>query len=266
MRRSNHDPRLHATAAPRLLLAAKNARKVVRRPRTTPRAYALRGVLFCGICHRRMQGSWNNSRPYYRCTFPAEYALANQIQDPRAVYLREAEILPELDTWLTKALDPRHLPATLDALAAGQLTEPSPEETGLREEIAACERQLAQYRAALDGGGDPAVVGGWITETQARKLTAEARLRTHNATTGPAPGHMSKEEIAALADTITGLMAVPHHAEPADKTDIYTALGLRLTYNPGPRTVTARAEIGQTCTKGSCPRGERTQKPMRARR
>jgi hypothetical protein len=209
----------------------------------------LRGVLFCGICHRRMQGSWNNNQPY-RCTFPTEYALANHITHPRAVYLREADVLPELDTWLTKALDPRHLPATLDALAAGQVTEPSPEETGLHEEIAACERQLAQYRAALDNGGDPTVVSGWITETQAHKLTTEARLRTHHAT-GPAPGRMSSQEIAAVVDTITGLMAVLHRAGPADKTEIYTALGLRLTYHPGPRTVTARAEIGQTCTKGS---------------
>src|SRR6185437_8732881 len=31
---------------------------------------------------------------------------------------------------------------------------------------------------------------------------------------------------------------------------------LHLTFNPGPRTVITRAEIGQTCTKGSCPRGD----------
>jgi site-specific DNA recombinase len=236
------------------LLAAKNARKVVRRPRSTPRAYVLRGVLFCGICHRRMQGSWNNNQTYYRCTFPTEYALANQIHHPRTVYLREAEILPELDTWLTQTLNPRHLPATLDALSTAQAIEPAPEETALREEIATCERQLAQYRAALDNNGDATVVGGWITETQARKLTAETRLRAH--TTSPAPRRMTREEIATVVDTITGLMTVLKHAEPADKAEIYTAIGLRLTYHPGQKTVTTRAEIGQTCTKGSCPRGD----------
>jgi site-specific DNA recombinase len=70
------------------LLAAKNARKTNRRPRSTPRPYVLRGLLFCGICRRRMQGSWNNDQPYYRCTFPNEYAHAKHIQHPRAVYLR----------------------------------------------------------------------------------------------------------------------------------------------------------------------------------
>jgi len=39
-----------------------------------------------------MQGSWNNNQTYYRCTYPNEYALANHIQHPRAVYLREAEV------------------------------------------------------------------------------------------------------------------------------------------------------------------------------
>lgn len=46
----------------------------------------------------------------------------------------------------------------------------------LRDEIWICARQLIHYRATLDSGGDPAVVGQWIAETQARKLAADARL------------------------------------------------------------------------------------------
>src|SRR5713101_712206 len=60
------------------LLAAKNARQVIRRPRSSPRPYVLRGLLFCGICTRRMQGSWNNDQAYYRCTFPDQYARTNR--------------------------------------------------------------------------------------------------------------------------------------------------------------------------------------------
>ena len=237
------------------LLAVKNARKIVRRPRSTPRPYILRGLLFCGICHRRMQGSWNNDQPYYRCTYPSEYARTNHVQHPRSVYLREAEIVPALDTWLGTAFDPAHLPATIDALAAAQENELSPEVVGLREEIAGYGRQLSQYRAALDSGGDPAVVGQWITETQARKLAADARLRAFTGTRAT-PQRMSKQEIAAIVETIGGLMDALSGATAADKAEIYVALGLHLTYNPSPRTVITRAEIGQTCTKGSCPRGD----------
>src|SRR5262249_41938175 len=101
-----------------VLLAAKNTRQVVRRPRSSPRPYVLRGLLYCGICDRRMQGTWNNEQTYYRCMFPAQYALANKIDHPRTVYLREAEVLPKLDAWLRQALSPASLPGTLDELAA----------------------------------------------------------------------------------------------------------------------------------------------------
>jgi len=99
------------------------------------------------------------------CARTSAYARTNRIRHPRAVYLREAEIVPDLDTWLTRALDPAHLPGTPDVLAAAQLAEPSPEAAALSEEIAQYDRQLVQYRAALESGGDPAVIGAWISET-----------------------------------------------------------------------------------------------------
>jgi site-specific DNA recombinase len=130
------------------------------------------------------------------------------------VYLREAEVLPELDAWLSKSLDPARLPDTLNDLAANHQSAPSPEAEALGEEIRTCTRQLAQYRATLDKGGAPAVVGQWITETQARKLAAEARL----AATRPAtPRHMTKEQITALVNTITNVVTVLRDADRATK-------------------------------------------------
>jgi site-specific DNA recombinase len=237
------------------LLAAKNARQVTRRPRTSPRPYVLRGLLFCGICTRRMQGSWNNDQAYYRCTYPSDYARTYDIRHPKAVYLREAEILPELDTWLSKSLDSGRLPAAIEALATCQDDAIPRELVSLREEIGTCDQKLAQYRAALDSGADPAVVGQWITETHARKLAADARLR---AATGsrPAPERMTKEQIAVTINAISDLMQALRHASTEDKAEIYASLNLQLTYNPGERIVAVRAGIGQTCTKGSCPRGD----------
>ena len=37
-------------------------------PRRTSRGYALRGIIRCGICGRRMWGSCINGKPHYRCT------------------------------------------------------------------------------------------------------------------------------------------------------------------------------------------------------
>jgi len=111
-----------------------------------------------------------------------------------------------------------------------------------------------QYRAALDSGADPFVVGQWITETQARKLAADARLRAATGTR-PEPARMTKEQIAATVTAIRDLTQALREASTEDKAEIYSGLNLHLTYNPGGRTVSVRAEVGQTCTKGSCPRG-----------
>jgi DNA invertase Pin-like site-specific DNA recombinase len=53
-----------------------------RSPRRTARPYALRGIVRCGICGRKMQGTWNNGRPHYRCMFLNQYAAKNKIQHP----------------------------------------------------------------------------------------------------------------------------------------------------------------------------------------
>ena len=53
-----------------------------------------------------MTGNWNNDQAYYRCRFPTEYALANRVDHPKTVYLREADVTGPLDAWLGQAFDP----------------------------------------------------------------------------------------------------------------------------------------------------------------
>jgi hypothetical protein len=68
-----------------------------RMARATPRTYQLRGLLYCGLCQRKMQGNWNHGTAYYRCRFPNEYGLANHVEHPRTVYLKELEVVPSVD-------------------------------------------------------------------------------------------------------------------------------------------------------------------------
>jgi hypothetical protein len=49
-----------------------------------------------------MQGHWVNDASYYRCRFPAEYALANRVRHPVNVYLRENLVIGEVDRWLAR--------------------------------------------------------------------------------------------------------------------------------------------------------------------
>ena len=76
--------------------------KTQHKPHSRPRAYALRGVLHCGLCGRKMSAQRNNDQVYYRCRFPAEYALANRVDHPKTVYVREADVLGHVDDWLAE--------------------------------------------------------------------------------------------------------------------------------------------------------------------
>jgi hypothetical protein len=213
-------------------------------PRATPRAYQLRGLLFCGICQRRMQGNFNHGLPHYRCRFPNEYALANRIQHPRAVYLREDQVVPHLDRWLATTFAPDRVDSTLDALVDAQPDDDA-ETIAHHRIIAECDRKLASYRATLDAGGDPKIVSDWITQTQAEKTLAEARLRQH----GKSPKRLGRDQIRYIVTTLADITQVIHDADPRDKAEIYSQLGLRLTYHPGQAAVLAEARPGPVCVR-----------------
>jgi site-specific DNA recombinase len=184
-----------------------------------------------------MQGTFNHDRPHYRCRFPREYALANHTQHPAAVYVREDRIVPSLDRWLATAFTADNVEQTLDRLADNQIIDH--QEPADAQAIAACDRKLAGYRAALDAGADPAVVGEWIAQVQAERSLAQARAHGH-AETGRQ--RLTRAEITHLVDTLHDVARVIHDADPRDKAEIYRELGLRLTYRPATETVLAEAQ------------------------
>jgi site-specific DNA recombinase len=215
------------------LLTARRGTHGPHKPHKSQHAYALRGLLFCGVCERRMQGHWANAAPYYRCRFPAEYALANRLTHPLNVTLRQDALLGPLDEWLASKFDPSHLTGTIDELAAAAIgqTVPHAAEDELNAKIAECARKLDQYRATLDAGADPVTVARWITETEAERAKYQALKRAAPPHVG-APS-MSREEISSVVSALSDLLAVLRAADPADKAEIYAQLGLRLTYSPG---------------------------------
>jgi len=75
-----------------------------------------------------VQGHWVNDVPYYRCRFPAEYALAHRVQHSINVYPRENVVIGEVDQWLAREFAPHRMSETLRALAdiAHVLTDADP--------------------------------------------------------------------------------------------------------------------------------------------
>src|SRR3954471_8211312 len=86
---------------------------VFARSRDPTRSEALR----CGLCGRRMQGTFNNGKHHYRCQYGAEYKAQRQLDHPTTLYLREERILPALDAWLMQVFDRKNIDATCEALA-----------------------------------------------------------------------------------------------------------------------------------------------------
>lgn len=80
------------------------------------------------MCGRKMQGSWNHDNAYYRCKFPAEYAITEE-QHAKTVYVRKQAIVPSLDTWIGSLFTDEHLDATCEALAAVSDLDPEDDET-----------------------------------------------------------------------------------------------------------------------------------------
>jgi site-specific DNA recombinase len=220
-------------------MAAHAHRPTTRKSPRNRRCYPLSGLVRCGICGRRMQGTWNHESSHYRCKFPAEYALANKIDHPKAAYVRESAIVPKLDEWLAQLFDPEHLDSTIAAMvdAGGPDEASAARAEAARRKIADCDRRLNGYRATLDKGGDPVVIAEWMSEVQGERLLAEAELATAEATGAP-----SAEVLRRTVEDLGDIAQVLAEADPKDKATVYAGLGVTVTYHPDQRLVVAEAQ------------------------
>ncbi|GAA1870308.1 hypothetical protein GCM10009687_42630 [Asanoa iriomotensis] len=131
--------------------------------------------------------------------------------------------------------------------------DPSSETVRLRQALEECDTKIGRYREALDAGGDPVLIVGWIKETSAIKTSAQARL----AATYAPPQRMNEDQLDAIADAFRNLLGLLRGADPRDKAELYSRIGLRMTYQPGPETMIA--EVISPAIDGvfdMCPRGD----------
>jgi DNA invertase Pin-like site-specific DNA recombinase len=239
----------------RQLRAAAGMRAAVVTPRRK-NTYVLSSLVHCGVCGRRMQGAWAHGRAYYRCRFPSEYADI-QGRHPRSINVRESAILQGLDKWLAGVFDPDRIDDTCAALAAASEPDPGTDarQDANRKKLKDCDARLATYRAALEAGTDPALVGKWIAEVQAERGAAERAVG--QATQGQ---RLTKDQVCALVAALGDTVAALRQADPADKADAYRELGINLTFHPeGTVQVEARPRV----YSGVCRRGDTNPKYTR---
>ncbi|MDS1272321.1 hypothetical protein RIF23_18700 [Lipingzhangella sp. LS1_29] len=113
----------------------------------------------------------------------------------------------------------------------------------------------SRQNAALGAGADPGLVTEGIKESQAQGSAAQDTLDRSDQPTR----RMGKDDITTIVNALGNTADVLHAADPADKAEVYTELGLRLRYQPVERTVRAEGNLNShDMYKGSCPRGTRT--------
>ncbi len=211
--------------------------------------YVLRGLLYCGICGRKMQAQHNNQRTYYRCRYAKEYALASHVQHPVNVYVREEQLLPAVDGWLLKIFAPHRLTQTVRELAATNCPQPTPlvpadDSAAL---IAECDAKLARYQATLDAGGDPVTVAAWTRTVTAQRAAVLARAAARPAAHGTP---LTEDAIQQIVQALGDIRDVIQSADPASKARIYNQLELRLTYQAGENRVHAQANLNPSGRSG----------------
>ncbi len=212
---------------------------------TSPRPYALRGRLSCGLCQRRLQGQWVREEAYYRCRYPTEYAHSAGFAHPINIYLREADLVAKLDAWLNRLVSPANIETTCRRLAAAHTQPRDGADAGQRaaqQTLADCQRKLARHRAALEAGGDPTVINQWIAETTQQQREAQRTLDALRAASASQQQVVDPGMVRALLAELGDLAAGLDLADPQQRAVFYQEMGVSGLYQPANRIVLITAE------------------------
>jgi DNA invertase Pin-like site-specific DNA recombinase len=240
-----------------------------RAPRRHDTRYLLRGRVHCAVCGRRMTGTnQGNDRRYYRCELRRSRPGA-RIDHPVDVYVREQPLVEALDDWLNELFAPDRAAETARTIVQSAAHDPARKSRvdQAQHSLADARRKLAQYRAALDGGADPATVTAWITEAAAQERAVLGELE-HLAAQAPAP--LSVDEAVAVVDWLGGMPGLLQHADQADRAALYAALGVSATYDPRTRSAELAVAIPRSAKNvsegGLAARSNAASHPRRAAR
>jgi len=197
------------------------------------RRYVLASRLSCGRCGRRMEGTWNHDRPYYRCQIHRDDP-ADHHDHPATIYVREDSIVPHLDSWVAELFTDEHLDDTCAKLAdaAQPDTDHEAEQRLIRDRIRKLDQALDSYRTIVRTEPEAAsTVGKWIAETNQERRRLEAQLGKTPTT------KLTADDVKALVASLQDITATLAAADPADKAKVYAEMGIDITYHQDGRVV-----------------------------
>lgn len=228
------------------LLGSRAHKPAPHKPHRTRHPYVFKSILYHATCNRRMQGQHSHDVAYYRCRYPSDYALANRIDHPKNVIMREDAVAEHIDRWIASVFDPTRRDQTIELLARQISTEarPAPQPRQRRGQLAAeFDKKIARYKEALEEGASPAVVAAWIAEAEQQRDEALAIPPVAQAV--DTVGAMTVEQISSLVNELGDIAAALKEGAPELKLDLYRSLRLRLVYDDQTQTVSAIIDLGE---------------------
>jgi site-specific DNA recombinase len=120
--------------------------------------------------------------------------------------------------WLTRLVSPTNIQATCHKLATAHAQPEAGGDAGLRaaqQALADCQRKLAHHRAALEAGGDPAVINQWIAEVTQQQRHAQHTLDELRAAASASRQPVDPGLVRALLEELGDLAAGLDLADPS---------------------------------------------------
>ncbi|MFC9689048.1 recombinase family protein [Kribbella sp. NPDC056951] len=203
---------------------------VERRRTSSKRVYALRGLVRCGICARKMEGAARRQDVlYYRCNARTMVpGSASALAHPRQIYLREDIVTPVLNRWVGSLFDPMHRADTIEALFVADDGEQRRSEyvEDLRGRVRAAKVTMDRARKALEAGWDPAELRDQYNAAAAEKQAAERALSSL-----PNEEVVTRKQLEDWVDELGDIGTALNAANPEDLGQLYRSLRLSLTYH-----------------------------------
>lgn len=222
-------------AQARIAQSPTRARPGSRSPRSTRTPYVLRGLLHCGICGRKMEGSVSHETLRYRCQVTKTRALPEYVaHHPKSVYVREDAVVDALHRWIPTLV-------SAEALAASQACEEPHESTTGRRRLEEIDRSIRRLVVAIESGADPDSIKPRLLELRLERKAIEADLarRSHS----PAP--LTPAAIREVSERLGDLASVLDDATPSERAEIYRHLVLHVAYQPEAHALVATADLGR---------------------
>ena len=226
------------------------------------RLYPLRGRVHCSLCGRRMEGSNQKGKNWYRCRFVWNRGAvaADQAGHPRALGIKEEDILDHLLEFMGRRLfSPDRLRLLRHDLARSVTTTwqtHDAELAHLAHERDQIDSSMRRQMLRLEEHDDPnhpivALATERIEELSSRRTAIDETTRTLEA---QRPEGTRLEEIEAMLDAVPDLRPQLRTAPPGLLADIFDAFKIKVTYDKANRRLTLAA----TVTPGLVPQNEKT--------